>query len=87
MCLLQQVKVLGVHLRHHDDETALLSASRRKISSVSYALQHAGPGTEDYLKNNYPRPGGNQNLGNRISDRPSSRVLAPPGGKSQVSDA
>uniref|UniRef100_A0A7S0S1Z3 SAP domain-containing protein n=1 Tax=Chlamydomonas leiostraca TaxID=1034604 RepID=A0A7S0S1Z3_9CHLO len=33
-------------------------------------------------KNNYQRPAGNQNLGNRISDRPSSRVLAPPGGGS-----
>lgn len=35
-------------------------------------------------KNNYNRPGGNQNLGNRITDRPSSKVLAPPGGASQV---
>lgn len=33
--------------------------------------------------NNYSRPGG-QNVGNHITDRPSSRVLAPPGGQSQV---
>ncbi|KAG1665396.1 hypothetical protein FOA52_015806 [Chlamydomonas sp. UWO 241] len=35
--------------------------------------------------NNYSRPGGVQNVGNFITDRPSSRVLAPPGGKSQIS--
>eukprot|EP00955_Chlamydomonas_euryale_P066199 359472-Chlamydomonas_euryale.AAC.8 len=35
--------------------------------------------------NNYARPGGQQNVGNFITDRPSSRVLAPPGGKSQIS--
>lgn len=34
--------------------------------------------------NNYARPGGQQNVGNFLSDRPSSRVLAPPGGKSQI---
>eukprot|EP00955_Chlamydomonas_euryale_P106063 365679-Chlamydomonas_euryale.AAC.23 len=33
--------------------------------------------------NNYSRPGG-QNVGNFIGDRPSSRVSAPAGGKSQV---
>lgn len=36
-------------------------------------------------KNNYQRPAGNQNLGNRITNRSSSRVLAPPGGVSQIS--
>lgn len=34
--------------------------------------------------NNYSRPGG-QNVGNFLTDKPSSRVLAPPGGKSQIS--
>eukprot|EP00892_Ulva_mutabilis_P003027 jgi/Ulvmu1/12725/UM095_0029.1 len=33
--------------------------------------------------NNYNRPGG-QNVGNFLTDRPSSRVLAPPGGGSSV---
>jgi len=33
--------------------------------------------------NNYSRPDG-QNVGNFISDRPSSRVIAPPGGGSQI---
>uniref|UniRef100_A0A7R9V5W1 SAP domain-containing protein n=1 Tax=Chlamydomonas euryale TaxID=1486919 RepID=A0A7R9V5W1_9CHLO len=35
------------------------------------------------LKNNYSRPGG-QNVGNFLTDRASSRVLAPPGGGSQI---
>ncbi|KAG2487643.1 hypothetical protein HYH03_013781 [Edaphochlamys debaryana] len=35
--------------------------------------------------NNYSRPGGQQNVGNFLTDRPSSRVLAPPGGRSQIS--
>lgn len=35
------------------------------------------------LKNNYVRPEG-QNVGNFITDRPSSRVLAPPGGGSKI---
>jgi hypothetical protein len=33
--------------------------------------------------NNYVRPSG-QNVDNFITDRPSSRVLAPPGGRSQL---
>lgn len=36
-------------------------------------------------KNNYSRPGGMQNVGNFLTDRNSSRVLAPPGGHSNVS--
>jgi SPIRAL1-like protein len=35
------------------------------------------------MKNNYARPGG-QNVGNFLTDRTSSRVLAPPGGGSQI---
>lgn len=35
--------------------------------------------------NNYQRPAGAQNLGNIINpDRPSSKVSAPPGGRSQI---
>jgi len=33
--------------------------------------------------NNYHRPGG-QNVGNFLTDKPSSRVLAPPGGASSI---
>jgi hypothetical protein len=36
------------------------------------------------LANNYGRPGGQQNVGNFLTDKPSSRVLAPPGGGSQI---
>lgn len=35
--------------------------------------------------NNYSRPGGQQNVGNFITDRPSSRVVQPPGGATSVS--
>jgi hypothetical protein len=41
------------------------------------------PSKANELKNNYTRPEG-QNVGNYMTDRNSSRVLAPPGGKSQV---
>lgn len=34
--------------------------------------------------NNYSRPGGMQNVGNFLTDRNTSRVLAPPGGNSSV---
>ncbi len=34
---------------------------------------------------NLRNSGGQQNVGNFLTDRPSSRVLAPPGGKSQIS--
>ncbi|KAG2439047.1 hypothetical protein HYH02_006575 [Chlamydomonas schloesseri] len=44
-----------------------------------------GDGATGNSNNNYSRPGGQQNVGNFITDRPSSRVLAPPGGKSQIS--
>eukprot|EP00884_Botryococcus_braunii_P020278 jgi/Botrbrau1/6934/Bobra.0215s0013.1 len=40
-------------------------------------------GTENQSGNNYHRPGG-QNVGNFLTDRNSSRVLAPPGGQSQI---
>lgn len=46
------------------------------------AQERAGLGDS---KNNYARPGGMQNVGNFITDRNSSRVLAPPGGQSNVS--
>jgi SPIRAL1-like protein len=47
----------------------------------------AGSSTGDVeggnLRNNYSRPEG-QNVGNFLSDRPSSRVLAAPGGASSI---
>jgi hypothetical protein len=42
------------------------------------------PATDEALTgNNYVRPEG-QNVGNFLTDRPSSRVLAAPGGDSQI---
>ena len=46
--------------------------------------KEAPAGDMGVLKNNYVRPEG-QNVGNFITDRPSSRVLAPPGGSSSIS--
>lgn len=37
-----------------------------------------------YATNNYVRPSGSQNVGNMITGRNSSRVLAPPGGGSSI---
>ena len=45
------------------------------------AQEETGPGVRSV--NNYTRPEG-QNVGNFMTDRSSSRVLAPPGGKSSV---
>ena len=54
---------------------------------ILYIIPSAGASTADIrhgtLANNYARPGG-QNVGNFLTDKPSSRVLAPPGGGSQV---
>jgi len=38
---------------------------------------------EGFARNNYSRPSG-QNVGNFLTDRASSRVLAPPGGGSSI---
>ena len=48
------------------------------------AIKEVTAGDMGVLKNNYVRPEG-QNVGNFITDRPSSRVLAPPGGGSSIS--
>ncbi|KIZ06055.1 hypothetical protein MNEG_1902 [Monoraphidium neglectum] len=37
-----------------------------------------------FAQNNYMRPSGQQNVGNFITDRASSRVLAPPGGATTI---
>eukprot|EP00798_Chlamydomonas_sp_ICE-L_P005972 gene5972-5257_t len=72
----------------------------RMLSSGDFALKNpdgsdmcivtitAGLSTADtvegHLKNNYTR-GAGQNVGNFMTDRNSSRVLAPPGGATQIS--
>lgn len=43
-----------------------------------------GGGSPNSGSNNYSRPSG-QNVGNFLTDRSSSRILAPPGGASQIS--
>lgn len=52
-------------------------------AAVPGEIQGSQAGDET-LKNNYVRPEG-QNVGNFVTDRPSSRVLAPPGGASNIS--
>jgi SPIRAL1-like protein len=48
------------------------------------ALAHGfGGGEARGRNNNYSRPGG-QNVGNFLTDKSSSRVLAPPGGGSSI---
>lgn len=54
-----------------------VQGSSERLGSV------AGSSCGGTLKNNYVRPEG-QNVGNFITDRPSSRVLAPPGGGSRI---
>ena len=51
---------------------------------VSFASGEAQDGGFGISNNNYSRPD-SQNVGNFLTDRPSSRVLAPPGGGSQIS--
>ncbi|WPT13564.1 Protein SPIRAL1 [Picochlorum sp. SENEW3] len=64
--------------------TELVSeAVGQTAAAVPGETQGAQAGDET-LKNNYVRPEG-QNVGNFITDRPSSRVLAPPGGGSNIS--
>jgi SPIRAL1-like protein len=56
-------------------------------SSAIIGASTAGQTTADmaagFAKNNYTRPDG-QNVGNFLTDRNSSRVLAPPGGGSSI---
>ena len=52
--------------------------------STSLFMGGGGGGGSPNGGNNYSRPSG-QNVGNFLTDRNSSRVLAPPGGASQIS--
>ncbi|KAJ9517131.1 hypothetical protein QJQ45_009107 [Haematococcus lacustris] len=82
------------------DRAPKAQAQQPSANDISDAIRHLtlgdlreqcrarglNPGDEDahFSANNYQRPGGNQNLGNRLTNRPSSRVMAPPGGVSQI---
>ena len=50
----------------------------------SFQIGGGSPPPHGAAINNYARPGGAQNMGNFISDRPSSKVMQPPGGRSQI---
>mmetsp|Transcript_972 Transcript_972/g.1533 ORF Transcript_972/g.1533 Transcript_972/m.1533 type:complete len:438 (-) Transcript_972:833-2146(-) len=55
------------------------------VSVLQHVDQSEAPAEDNYSKNNFARPDGRQNMGNRVTDRPSSRVSNPPGGASQLS--
>ena len=50
---------------------------------ILFVQENSSPTSNRGYYNNYHRPGG-QNVGNFITDKSSSRVLAPPGGASQI---
>lgn len=54
------------------------------LANNEYAAEPEPVGVKS-SSNNYTRPGGRQNVGNYITGRNTSRVLAPPGGGSSVS--
>ena len=49
------------------------------------AVKPAGTPTTTRISSNAYATGSNQNAGNFITDRPTTRVHAPPGGRSQIS--
>lgn len=70
--------------RYHEYVSGHAAPARQAPYDTSYTGD--GHDDESHLRNNYARPEG-QNVGNFITDRPSSRVLAPPGGLSQITFA
>lgn len=61
---------------------------RRQLSSTAAApfstdANETAGGARSH-NNNYARPAGQQNVGNYLTGRPSSRVLAPPGGATSI---
>ena len=58
-------------------------SSDKKPLSAAPASNNIITGDSAGSNNNYSRPAG-QNVGNFMTDRNSSRVLAPPGGASQI---
>lgn len=63
---------------------ALISAPQHREGEAGPAPIGANEGPNN---NNYVRPSGSQNVGNFLTDRPTSRVLQPPGGGSSFSFA
>eukprot|EP00197_Chlamydomonas_leiostraca_P015503 CAMPEP_0202867218 /NCGR_PEP_ID=MMETSP1391-20130828/8941_1 /ASSEMBLY_ACC=CAM_ASM_000867 /TAXON_ID=1034604 /ORGANISM="Chlamydomonas leiostraca, Strain SAG 11-49" /LENGTH=187 /DNA_ID=CAMNT_0049547235 /DNA_START=80 /DNA_END=643 /DNA_ORIENTATION=+ len=81
------IEQLRQRLKEHMLESNDFAIKDETGADVSSGPSVAGQTTHDQaagsLQNNYVRPAG-QNVGNFITDRPSSRVLAAPGGKSQI---
>lgn len=63
--------------------SSLGSSFGRGGESPVYAEKTAGTAAPSHI-NNYSRPAGSQNLGNFVTDRPSTKVHAPPGGASSI---
>ncbi|KAG1668982.1 hypothetical protein FOA52_000575 [Chlamydomonas sp. UWO 241] len=55
-----------------------------RAPTPAFESHYATGQSSNVVGNNYARPGGSQNLGNYMTDKPSSKVLAPPGGRSTV---
>eukprot|EP00191_Tetraselmis_sp_GSL018_P015356 CAMPEP_0177596772 /NCGR_PEP_ID=MMETSP0419_2-20121207/11315_1 /TAXON_ID=582737 /ORGANISM="Tetraselmis sp., Strain GSL018" /LENGTH=190 /DNA_ID=CAMNT_0019088815 /DNA_START=701 /DNA_END=1273 /DNA_ORIENTATION=- len=74
-----------------DLEASIPQAQVEVLPKVSGSAENVAPSSvaspaassEGFSKNNYSRPSG-QNIGNFITDRPTSRVLSHPGGVSQI---
>lgn len=79
---------VGEHMLATQDFTIFAEAPLAPGAAEGGAVTYMSRAAADQLNqpqhmNNYSRPNG-QNVGNHITDRPSSRVTAPPGGASQV---
>eukprot|EP00798_Chlamydomonas_sp_ICE-L_P011245 gene11245-18870_t len=82
------IEQLRERLAEHMNSSKDFSLKNEDGSDVTVVNVTAGSSTacqvEGSLKNNYVR-GQGQNVGNFMTDRNSSRVLAPPGGATQIS--
>ncbi|KAL9182642.1 hypothetical protein ACHAXT_013294 [Thalassiosira profunda] len=58
--------------------------SEKETGSVAVSKPKASPGASKGVSSNLYANGNSQNTGNVLTDRPSSRVTQPPGGKSQI---
>ena len=70
------MKVVGKSAPNHSSTTHVETGTKRKIS----CHDDGGP-----VSSNQYASGSRMNSGNVITDRPSSRVTQPPGGKSSIS--
>ena len=81
------IEALRIRLRDHMVASKDFALKNEDGSDMATVHVTAGLVSSDLsagnLKNNYVRPSG-QNVGNFLTERCSSRVLAPPGGGSQV---